>query len=213
MPEDRRGCFVSIEGGEGAGKSTQARRLHAALTGLGHETLLTREPGGTPGAEALRRMLLSGDIAWSLPAETLLHFAARADHVEQVIRPALHRGAWVVCDRFYDLTMVYQGYGQGADRGRIANLSAQLDLSPDLTIVLDVPVEISLARLARRAEAADRYERLGTAFFERVRNGFREVARAEPARCVLIDASGPEDATETAIWASVSARLPVAAHA
>ncbi len=212
MPEPR-ACFVTIEGGEGAGKSTQAELLHAALTRRGNAAILTREPGGTPGAEALRRLLLSGEIAWSLPAETLLHFAARADHVEQVIRPALLRGAWVVCDRFSDSTMVYQGYGQGADRARIAQLSAQMDLVPDLTIVLDVPVETSLARLAGRARAADRYERLGPAFFARVRDGFREVARADPARCVLIDANRDKADTAALIWAAVAARLPVAVGA
>lgn len=204
-----RGRFVTMEGGEGAGKSTQARRLRAALEIAGHETVLTREPGGTPGAEALRRLLLSGEIAWSLAAETLLHFAARTDHVEQVIRPALARGAWVVSDRYFDSTMVYQGFGQGADRPQIAGLSAQLGLVPDLTIVLDVPVEISLARLAHRAEAADRYERLGVDFFRRVRDGFREVARTDPARCVLVDAVGEPDATAAVVWAVVRDRLPV----
>lgn len=208
MPEPPRAGFITIEGGEGAGKSTQARLLHEALIQRGRDAILTREPGGTPGAEALRRLLLSGDIAWSLPAETLLHFAARADHVERVIRPALRRGCWVVCDRFYDSTMVYQGYGQGADRRHIAQLSAQIDLVPDLTIVLDVPVETSLARLAGRGAAADRYERLGAAFFARVRDGFREVARADPGRCVLIEASGGKAETAARVWEAVARRLP-----
>ncbi len=207
MPE--RGCFISVEGGEGAGKSTQARLLRAALQAAGRRTVLTREPGGTKGAEALRRLLLSGKIAWSLPAETLLHFAARADHVEQVIRPALARGEWVVSDRFYDSTMVYQGFGQGANRAAIAALSGQLGLAPDLTIVLDVPVQVSLGRLAHRAETADRYERLGPAFFGRVREGFLAVARAEPERCVLIAGEGSPDSTAAAIWSVVRGRLPV----
>ncbi len=203
-----RGCFITIEGGEGAGKSTQARLLHAELQRAGHEVVLTREPGGTPGAEALRAMLLSGQFAWSLPAETLLHFAARADHVEQVIRPALARGAWVVSDRFYDSTMAYQGFGLGGDRAQIAALSRLLGLAPDLTVVLDVAVEVSLARLAHRAEAADRYERLGAGLFARVRDGFREIARAEPRRCVLVGAEGGPDATAAAIWAAVRPLLP-----
>jgi dTMP kinase len=199
------GRFITVEGGEGAGKSTQALLLEAALTAAGHRVLRTREPGGTKGAETLRALLLSGDIAWSLPAETLLHFAARADHVEQVIRPALARGEWVVCDRFADSTMVYQGYGQSGDRAAIATLTSLVGLVPDLTLVLDVPVEVSLARLAARTGAADRYERLGAPFFARIRNGFRAVAEAEPQRCVLIDATRPEHEVAAAIWAAVTA--------
>lgn len=168
----------------------------------------TREPGGTPGAEALRTLLLSGDCGWSLPAEIFLHFSARVDHVEQVIRPALARGDWVVSDRFFDSTMAYQGFGQGGDRGRIATLTAMLDLQPDLTLVLDVPIDISVARLAQRAEKADRYERLGAAFFARVRDGFLAIARDAPDRCVLIDAHRSPEATHEAIWAVVQARLP-----
>ena len=202
-----RGRLITIEGGEGAGKSTQARLLAAALAEGGHAVLRTREPGGTPGAEALRTLLLSGYIAWSLPAETLLHFAARADHVAKVIRPALEAGQWVVCDRFTDSTMVYQGYGQSGDRAAIAALSAMLGLVPDLTLILDVSVAVSLARLATRAEAADRYERLGAAFFARIRDGFRAVAAADPARCVRIDAEQPEPLVAAAIWDSVRARL------
>ncbi len=200
MTAEARGRFVSIEGGEGAGKSTQARMLAERLRAAGREVVLTREPGGTPGAEALRGMLLSGEHAWSLPAETLLHFAARADHVEQAIRPALARGAWVVSDRFYDSTMVYQGFGQGADRARIAALSAMLECDPDVTVVLDVPVSVSLARLAQRGAAADRYERLGADFFARVQEGFRRVAKDSPRRCVLVEASGDAATVAAAVW-------------
>lgn len=205
------GKFVSIEGGEGAGKSTQARLLHAALTEAGHSAVLTREPGGTKGAEALRTILLSGDYDFALPAEILMHFSARADHVEQLIRPALARGEWVVSDRFSDSTMVYQGFGQGGDRETIARLSAMLNLAPDLTIVLDTDVETSLARLANRAERLDRYERLGPDFFRRVREGFVQVARAEPRRCVLIPADDPPQTVAAAIWQAVRSRLTMGA--
>jgi dTMP kinase len=187
-----RGRFITLEGGEGSGKSTQARMLADALEALGVPVLRTREPGGAPGAELLRELLLSGRIAWSAPAETLLHFAARAEHVERTIRPALTRGTWVVCDRFADSTMAYQGYGQGADRAMIADLTRMIGLVPDVTFVLDVSAEIATARLHGRGAAADRYEREGGAFHARVVAGFREIARAEPRRCVLIDANRTE---------------------
>ncbi|HEY6432122.1 MAG TPA: dTMP kinase, partial [Acetobacteraceae bacterium] len=127
-----------MEGGEGAGKTTQARLLADALATRGLPVLRTREPGGAPGAELLRGLLLSGDVAWSPPAEMLLHFAARAEHVEHTIRPALAAGTWVVCDRFTDSTLAYQGYGQGADRAMIAALGTWLGLVPDVTLVLEV---------------------------------------------------------------------------
>ncbi len=205
------GRFVTLEGGEGAGKSTQAAMLADALEGAGLAVLRTREPGGAPGAELLRRLLLGGEIEWSAPAETLLHFAARAEHAERTIRPALAAGKWVVCDRFADSTMVYQGWGQGADRAAIAMLTALLALPPDLTLVLDVPVEMSLSRLASRGQAADRYERLGGAFFARIRAGFLAVAAAAPERCVVIDATPAPAAVGAAILAAVRARLPVPA--
>ena len=201
------GRFITLEGGEGAGKSTQTRLLAARLRATGLEVLETREPGGAPGAEILRGLLLSGDVAWSLPAETLLHFAARAEHVEQTIRPALARGAWVVCDRFYDSTMVYQGYGQGGDRAAIATLSRLLGIVPDLTLVLDVPVAVSVARMRARGAAADRYERLGEAFFARVRQGFLDVAAAEPGRCVVVGAEADMDAVAARVGAAVQGRL------
>lgn len=214
MPEsqapDTRGRFVTIEGGEGAGKSTQARRLQAMLEAHGHDVLLTREPGGTPGAEALRSLLLTGGFEWTPLAETLLHFAARADHVAQVIRPALDAGRWVVCDRFSDSTMVYQGVGQDADIAAIVALTAMLRLRPDLTLVLDVPVEVSMARMARRGIAPDRYERLGETFFARLRQGFIDVAEADPERCVLLAADGDADAVADAVWHAVHSRLGVA---
>ncbi len=200
-----RGKFITLEGGEGAGKSTQARMLAEQLRAAGHQVLLTREPGGAPGAEILRSLLLSGDVAWSLPGETLLHFAARAEHVAQTIRPALARGVWVVCDRFYDSTMVYQGYGQGGDRAAIATLSGLLGIVPDLTLVLDVSVATSVARMQARGIAADRYERLGEGFFARVRQGFLDVAAGAPGRCVVIGGGARVDDVAQQLWARVQA--------
>ena len=209
-PPEACGRFITIEGGEGAGKSTQARRLQTMLEARGHHVLLTREPGGTPGAEALRSLLLAGGFDWAPLAETLLHFAARADHVAQVIRPALDAGSWVVCDRFSDSTMVYQGAGQGADVADIAALAAMLRLRPDLTLVLDVPVVVSVARMTQRGVAPDRYVRLGAAFFARLRQGCVEVAGADPQRCVRLAADGDADAVAEAIWQAVRARLGIA---
>jgi dTMP kinase len=154
----------------------------------GLSVVLTREPGGAPGAEVLRSLLLSGETAWSAPAETLLHFAARAEHVERTIRPALASGAWVVCDRFADSTMAYQGYGQGADRAMIATLTGLIGLRPDLTIVLDVSDSVALSRRRQRGGTADRYEREDAAFHARVKAGFLAIAAAEPDRCAVVDA-------------------------
>jgi len=182
--------FITLEGGEAAGKSTQARLLADALVELGLPVLRTREPGGAPGAEVLRGLLLGGSQDWSAPAETLLHFAARAEHVEKTIRPALAAGMWVVCDRFTDSTMAYQGYGQGADRAMIAALAGMLHLTPDVTLVLDVSEAVARARQARRGDAADRYEQLGFDFHASVNAAFRDIARQAPQRCALIPADG-----------------------
>jgi dTMP kinase len=201
------GRFITLEGGEGTGKSTQARLLADRLRAAGLTVLRTREPGGAPGAEVLRALLLSGELAWSLPAETLLHFAARAEHVEHSIRPALAAGTWVVCDRFADSTMVYQGHAQGGDRAAIAALTDMMHLRPDLTVVLDVDVPTTLARLRTRGAAADRYERLGEAFFVRVREGFAAVAAADPARCVMLPADGTPEAVAAELWSIVRVRL------
>lgn len=199
--------FITLEGGEAAGKSTQARLLAARLRDSGRHVLTTREPGGAPGAEKLRELLLSGEIAWSLPAETLLHFAARAEHIACTIRPALDAGTWVVCDRFADSTMAYQGYAQGGDRAAIATLTAMLGLRPALTLVLDLDVPASLDRLAGRGTAADRYERLGADFFARVRDAFRTIAASDPARCILIPAEAAPEVVAARIWAVVQERL------
>jgi dTMP kinase len=197
------GRFITLEGGEGAGKSTQVRLLVDALAAHGRPVLQTREPGGAPGAERLRDLLLSSGVDWAPEAETLLHFAARAEHVEKTIRPALAAGTWVVCDRFYDSTMAYQGYGQQADRSTISALIGLLGLVPDLTLVLDVSEPVAAERLRRRGRGADRYERLDPAFHARVNAGFREIAHAESERCVLIDADGDEAAVHAAILAAV----------
>ncbi len=203
------GRFITLEGGEGAGKSTQARVLSDALVELGLPVLRTREPGGAPGAEMLRNLLLGGSVDWSASAETLLHFAARAEHVEKTIRPALAAGMWVVCDRFYDSTMAYQGYGQGADRATIAALTGLLGIVPDVTLVLDVSDAVAVARQVERGADVDRYERLDALFHARVNQGFRDIAAAEPARCVLIGADGSVDTVHSAIMQALRTRLAV----
>lgn len=202
-----RGRFITLEGGEGAGKSTQARLLADALEAQGLTVVRTREPGGAPGAEVLRELLLSGQVDWSPPAETLLHFAARAEHIARTIRPALAAGSWVVCDRFFDSTMAYQGYGQGADRNLIAALTGLLGLVPDVTIVLDVSETVAATRLQNRGAPTDRYERLDAAFHARVNAGFREIARLSPNRCVLVPADGDAAEVHAAIMAALQASL------
>jgi dTMP kinase len=201
------GRFITLEGGEGAGKSTQARLLADALTERGVAVLCTREPGGAPGAEVLRELLLGGSVEWSAPAETLLHFAARAEHIETTIRPALASGTWVVCDRFYDSTMAYQGYGQGADRAMIAALTRMLGVVPDVTLVLDVSDAVAVERQLKRGADADRYERLAALFHARVRQGFRDIAAAAPERCVLLPGDGSEADVHAAIITVLQARL------
>ena len=196
--------FITLEGGEGAGKSTQAALLADALCARGLPVLRTREPGGAPGAELLRGLLLGGTTDWSQRAETLLHFAARAEHVEKTIRPALAAGMWVVCDRFYDSTLAYQGYGQGADRDFIRALIGLVGLTPDLTIMLDVPDAVGASRLRGRGGAADRYERLDAAFHTRVNAGFRAIAAAAPERCVLLTAEPGIEAVHASIMTAVA---------
>ena len=201
------GKFITLEGGEGAGKSTQAKLLAEALTAEGIPTLLTREPGGTPGAESLRALLLSGAIDWSLPAETLLHFAARAEHVEKTIRPALAAGMGVVCDRFADSTMAYQGYGLCGDRAMIATLTELIGLKPDLTIILDVPEDVGRSRVQQRGSRADRYEQLDAAFHARVNAGFRAIAQGDPDRCVLVAAHGTPETVHHKVKQLAQGRL------
>jgi dTMP kinase len=207
-----RGRFITIEGGEGTGKSTQLELLAAALLGTGILVQCTREPGGSAGAEAIRKLLLEGaDERWDAVAEALLLYAARRDHVDRLIEPALERGIWVACDRFADSTLAYQGYGRGLPLDDLAAVHrfALGDFTPDLTLILDLPAADGLARAARRTNAADRFERLDRAFHERLREGFLKIAAAEPGRCVLIDASGDRDTVHRAILAAVSARLGI----
>ncbi len=202
------GKFITVEGGEGAGKSTQVRLLATALENRGHRVVTTREPGGAPGAEFLRDMLLSGAQEFSPLAEMMLHFAARAEHVEHTIRPALQAGAWVVCDRFFDSTEAYQVYGQGADPAAFATLKTLIDPHPDLTLVLTVSPHIAAARQMARGRAADRYDRLGPDFFRRVDAGFAAIAAENPGRCVAVPADGPPEEVAAHILAAVAARLP-----
>jgi dTMP kinase len=206
-----RGRFITVEGGEGAGKSTQVPLLVAALERVGIAALATREPGGSPGAEAIRRVLLEGaGEDWDAVCEALLLIAARRDHVVKLIEPALAGGVWVVSDRFADSTVAYQGYGRGLPLTDIALLRrfALGDFAPDLTLILDLPVEIGLARAAARA-AGDRFERLDARFHARLRQGFREIAAAEPGRCLLIDATAEPEAVHRAVLAAVANRLGV----
>lgn len=209
-----RGRFITLEGGEGAGKSTQILRLAEALTARGLDVATTREPGGSPGAEEIRRLLVDGDPGrWGAMTEALLHTAARRDHLERTVWPALDAGQWVLCDRFYDSTMAYQGYGLELGRELIAALQrlALGDFAPDLSIIIDVPVKEGLSRASARRGTEDRYERMDTAFHERLRAGFRDIADRDPGRCVLVDGSGSVDAVGAAILATVEARLLPAA--
>lgn len=204
-----RGRFITFEGGEGAGKSTQARRLAARLETAGKEVVLTREPGGSPGAEAIRGLVLNGAAdRWSPITETLLMYAARRDHIERVIGPALTRGAWVVCDRFADSTRAYQGAAGGTPESLIAALEAEVlgDVRPDLTLIFDLPVDVGLARAGARGGEM-RFESKGLAFHERLRAGFLDIGRAEPRRCVIVDAAGSLDAVEAQVTTAVFERL------
>lgn len=190
------GRFITLEGGEGVGKSTQARRLADALRERGHDVVLTREPGGTPGAEAIRSLLMEGEAdRWSPRAEALLFAAARADHVERLIRPALERGAWVVSDRFVDSTRAYQGVAGGVSDEEVLRLHAvgSRGLLPDRTLLLHMPVQAAATRaLKRDGPGADRFAVRDIAFFDRVAEAFGDLAGAEPARFRAIDASGSE---------------------
>lgn len=202
------GRFITFEGGEGAGKSSQMRRLGDALKARGVAVHQTREPGGSPAAEDIRALLVSGDAArWTPRAELLLHYGARMEHVETVVRPALADGKWVLCDRFHDSTMAYQGYGHGVSAGLISQLHRLLlgDFLPDLTFILDVPAAQGLARA--RSCGEDRYERMDQAFHERLRQGFLEIAGREPERCRVIDATNDEDRVHRDILGFLDDRL------
>jgi dTMP kinase len=208
-----RGRFITIEGGEGAGKTTQVRLLMAALERARIPAKATREPGGSPGGEAIRRLLLEGaSERWDAVGEALLLVAARSDHVARLIAPSLAQGVWVVSDRFADSTFAYQGYGRGLALEDLATLHrfALGNFAPDLTVILDLPAEIGLARAKARASVDDRFELLDQAFHERLRQGFRQIAAEDGARCVLIDGSNDLQTVHRAILDAVESRLRVA---
>lgn len=206
------GRFITFEGGEGSGKSTQIKTLAERLNGAELRTIVTREPGGSPGAEIIRHLLLSGMGKLLGPeAETLLFAAARDDHVHAVIKPALDQGIWVLCDRFFDSTRAYQGRLGKVDPG-ILNAMQRVtigDLKPDLTIILDVPVEIGMQRAAARrgAGAPDRFEAEDVKFHESLRDAYRQIAAAEPQRCVLIDANAAPGVVAARVWTAVRDRF------
>jgi len=212
MTHAARGRFITLEGGEGAGKSVQAKRLEDNLKSLGLEVVRTREPGGSPDAEALREAILSGFAAQFGPeGEALLFAAARIDHLDQTILPALRRGAWVVCDRFADSTRAYQGVAGNLPPAFIARLEQVVvgTNTPDLTLILDLPAEAGLKRAAKRRGkgGADRFEAEALAFHQTLRRAFLEIARAEPQRCAVIDALKSQKNVAADIWATVEARL------
>jgi dTMP kinase len=206
-----RGRFITLEGGEGAGKTTQQTLLAERLRSAGIEVLVTREPGGTPGAEAIRALLVEGGTdRWAASTELLLLTAARDDHVRRVIEPALGRGIWVICDRFLDSTRVYQGLAGGLGVTMVDRLHDLMlgGFGPELTLLLDLAPEIGLSRRGDLA-SGQRFERKGIDFHSRVRQGFRELADREPARFAVIDATAPVDAVAESVWAELFRRLPV----
>lgn len=204
-----KGRFITVEGGEGVGKSTHLGFIRDWLAAHRVPVLLTREPGGTPRAERIRTLLLEAE-GEALPPESelLLMFAARALHVAHVIRPALKAGTWVVCDRFVDASYAYQGGGRGVSTSRIAYLERWLlkGLKPDLTLLLDAPVAVGLQRMSGRG-ALDRFEREQASFFERVRRSYRSRARREPRRIARVDAGGSRESVQAQIAALLEARL------
>lgn len=202
--------FITFEGGEGGGKSTQLKRLSVSLKRAGFAVCLTREPGGAPSAEEIRNLLVSGAVdRWQPQSEAFLNYAARVEHVSRTVKPALAGGQWVLSDRFADSTMAYQGYGHGLDLEDLQSLYriALGEFRPDLTIILDIPVELGLERAGSRGDSEDRYERMGEGFHQRLRDGFLAIAAAEPERCKVVDASKPVDDVEVQIRQQVSARF------
>jgi dTMP kinase len=213
MTGRKKGQFITLEGGEGAGKSVQAKRLEERLAALGLKVVRTREPGGSPGAEALREAILTGFAADFGPAaQALLFAAARVDHLDKTILPALMGGAWVVSDRFADSTRAYQGAAGNLPPDFIASLE-RLTLGtarPDLTLILDLAPEVGLKRADKRRQGrggADRFESESLAFHQTLRRAFRDIAAAEPWRCALIDGGRSEVEVAAAIWSAVEARL------
>lgn len=205
-----RGRFITFEGGEGTGKSTQVRLLASYFVQSALDVVQTREPGGSPSAEEIRTLLVTGaPDRWSPMAETLLFYAARVEHWRQVIEPALARGAHVVCDRFADSTMAYQAYAGGLQLRLIMELHrlALAGVEPDITFVLDIPVDEGLRRAATRRDAETRFERKGREFHERLRQGFLDIAQRAPKRCVIVDAAQPIERVHAAVLAALKTRL------
>ena len=206
------GRFITLEGGEGVGKSTQVRRLIAALEKEKIKAVATREPGGSPGAEDIRNLLVNGEPGrWDPLTETLLMFAARADHVKTTIGPALLAGKWVICDRFTDSTYAYQGVGRSVPRETIRRIESVVldDFRPDFTLILDLPVEQGLARADKRGTGETRFEKFDTEFHEKLRKAFLDIAKRNPDRCAVIDAAQSEDVVAEAIWKQINRRLRV----
>lgn len=199
--------FITFEGGDGSGKTTQVKNLTIYLAGLGFSVLRTREPGGCSSAEAIRDLLL-GQSRWDSVGEMTLHFAARREHWAKSIQPSLAAGSFVVCDRFFDSTLAYQVAGQGAPRAAWAGLRAATlgDITPDLTLLLDIPVEVGIERARGRGET-NRYDKLSLAFHQRVRDSFLSQAAAEPARFAVLDASGPPHSVTEALIRTCRERL------
>jgi dTMP kinase len=222
MNRSNKGKFITFEGGEGTGKSTQTHKLRERLEKAGHNVVETREPGGTPGAEIVRHLLKTGAVEpLGAFAEAVMIAAARDDHVTLLIRPALDKGSWVVCDRFCDSTKAYQGAGGGVD-DKLLDALERLTVGetlPDLTVVLDAPAEIALARARERGEGdgerqeeaeangADRFEKESLAFHDKLRRAFLKIAEDNPERCVVIDATADKEAVAEKVWDSVSQRL------
>jgi dTMP kinase len=206
----KNGRFITFEGGEGAGKSTQVGLLVDAMVRAGLSVVRTREPGGAPGAEDIRKLLVEGEPArWDAASEALLMVAARRCHLVDTVWPAMKQGKWVVCDRFADSTLAYQGYGGGVSLADLEALHRIIagDFVPDLTLVLDLPVEVGLKRAAVRAGSETRFERKGHDFHERMRQGFLDIAKREPTRCVVVDARGEVDAVHHIVKAAVGGRF------
>lgn len=203
------GLFISLEGIDGAGKSTQSRLLAAHLRGLGRDVIETREPGGAAGAEDIRKLLVEGDPdRWSPETEILLFSAARRDHLERTVAPALARGAVVICDRFADSTRVYQGAARGDLRDLVDDIHARvIGVEPDLTLILDMDPAVALARGLARQSGEDRFEDMGLPFQERLRSGFQALARDFPDRCAMVDANQAPEAIAQDIARIVEARL------
>ena len=222
VKESDKGKFISFEGGEGGGKSTQLKLLATALQESGIDVLETREPGGSPDAELIRTLLVEGETdRWDAQTETLLHFAARRDHLNKVILPALNKGQWVLTDRYADSTMAYQGYGHGVSKKAIHGFYQFIagNKQPDLTIILDLPAAEGLARADMRAnekaikiqQKEDRYERMGLEFHSRLRDGFLDIARKNKKRCMVIDATKSLEEIQTNIRKLVFKRFRLAA--